>query len=62
MNTTVESLQALYVAKGGEFSEVENLNTIPEMIDAIASMTEESTEGSVPISSSEVDEIINSVA
>lgn len=62
MNTTVESLQALYVAKGGELSEVENLNTIPEMIDAIATMTEESTEGSVPISSSEVDEIINSVA
>lgn len=61
MNTTVESLQALYVAKGGDISEVQNLTTIPGMIDAIASMTESSTEGSVPITSDEVDNIIGSV-
>lgn len=61
MNTTVESLQALYVARGGELSAVKNLNTIPEMIDAIASITEASTEGSVPVTSDELDEIIGSI-
>ena len=61
MNTTIESLQALYVAKGGSQSDVENITTIPDMIDAITSITEESTEGSVPITSAEVDTIINSV-
>ena len=61
MNTTVESLQGLYVARGGDLSDVEDLNTIPDMIDAIASITESSTEGSVPVTSDEVDEIINSI-
>lgn len=61
MNTTVESLQGLYVARGGDLSDVEDLNTIPEMIDAITSITEYSTEGSLPISSDEVDEIIKSI-
>lgn len=61
MNTTVESLQALYVAKGGNLSDVQDLNTIPDMIDAIASITEESTEGSVPITSDEVDTIIGTI-
>lgn len=61
MNTTVESLQGLYVARGGDLADVEDLNTIPEMIDAITSITESSTEGSLPISSDEVDEIIKSI-
>lgn len=61
MNTTVESLQGLYVARGGDLSDVEDLNTIPEMIDAITNITESSTEGSLPISSDEVDEIIKSI-
>ena len=61
MQTTIEALQDLYVARGGNLEDVQNINTIPDMIDAIASMTEESTEGSVPISSDEVDTIINSV-
>lgn len=61
MNTTIESLQGLYVARGGNLSDVEDLNTIPEMIDAIASITESSTEGSVPITSDEVDTIIDSI-
>ena len=61
MNTTVESLKALYVTKGGNLSDVEGINTIPDMIDAIATLTEDNTGGSVPISSDEVDTIINTL-
>lgn len=61
MNTTVEALQALYVTKGGDLSDVKDLNTIPDMIDAIASMAGSSSEDSSPISSDEVDAIINSI-
>lgn len=57
MNTTVESLRDLFVAKGGDLSEVENINTIPDMIDAITSITDKG----VPITSDEVDSIIRSV-
>ncbi|MBR6503053.1 MAG: hypothetical protein IKT42_06380 [Clostridia bacterium] len=35
-NTTVGALQALYVALGGTLSDVSNLVTIPDMINAIA--------------------------
>lgn len=38
MNTTVEALIALYVAKGGEASTVANITTIPEMILALAAI------------------------
>ena len=54
MGTTVEALQALYVAKGGNLEDVENLTTIPEMIDAIA----ESEQG---ITSDEIDQIIENI-
>lgn len=36
MKTTVEALKDLYTKLGGEESQVENINTIPDMIDAIA--------------------------
>ena len=62
MNTTVEALQNLYVAKGGTLSDVENLTTIPDMIEAIADITEDDTSGSVPVTSDEVDAIINSIS
>lgn len=35
MNTTIEALQGLYVAMGGTLTDVENIVTIPDMIDAI---------------------------
>lgn len=38
MDTTVVALQNLYVAKGGTLSDVQNLNTIPDMINAIATL------------------------
>lgn len=38
MDTTVEALQNLYVALGGEIADVENLVTIPDMINAIADL------------------------
>lgn len=37
MDTTVKALQTLYVALGGTAADVENLTTIPDMINAIAS-------------------------
>ena len=38
MKTTVEALQDLYLAKGGSFEDVENITTIPDMIDAITTI------------------------
>lgn len=36
MDTTVKALQNLYVALGGTAADVENLTTIPDMVNAIA--------------------------
>ena len=36
MNTTVNALKRLYVAQGGSAEDVENITTIPEIIDALA--------------------------
>lgn len=36
MDTTVKALQNLYTALGGTAADVENLSTIPDMINAIA--------------------------
>ena len=61
MNTTIESLQAVYVSIGGNLSDVENINTIPDMLDAIAILKDSSIEASVPITSDDIDAIIDSV-
>ena len=58
MNTTVKALQTLYVSKGGNLSDVENLTTIPEMIEAISELP--SVDESA-ITSDEINEIIDSV-
>lgn len=36
MDTTVKALQNLYTALGGDAADVENLSTIPDMVNAIA--------------------------
>ena len=36
MDTTVQALQNLYAALGGTSADVANINTIPDMINAIA--------------------------
>lgn len=38
MNTTVQALQNLYIALGGELADVENIVLIPDMINAIAEL------------------------
>lgn len=38
MISTIEALQGLYVALGGELSDVENITTIPEMLTAISTV------------------------
>jgi hypothetical protein len=43
--TTIEALRTLYVALGGTASDVENINTIPPMIAAIATAVEEKSGG-----------------
>ena len=58
MNTTIEALQNLYVSKGGNLPDVDELTTIPEMIEAIADISEE--EGQA-ITSDEINEIINGI-
>lgn len=45
MDTTIEALQNLYVAKGGELSAVANIVTIPDMINAIAALPLPSSTG-----------------
>lgn len=58
MNTTVEALQNLYVAKGGTLSDVENLTTIPDMIEALSTLSEGESQ---PVTSNEINEIINGI-
>lgn len=58
MVTTVEALQGLYVSKGGSLEDVKNLSTIPDMIEALSGIE---TEDMRPITSSEVNTIINSI-
>lgn len=36
--TTIQALQTLYVALGGTATDVDDLNTIPEMVNAFASL------------------------
>ena len=38
MDNNITALQGLYVALGGDIEDVENLNTIPDMINAIATV------------------------
>lgn len=40
MNTTVKALQELYVKKGGNLEDVSGIVTIPDMIDAIAGISD----------------------
>lgn len=51
--TNVEALQGLYVALGGELSTVANLTTIPEMLDAIASIASSGAGTALPTVTSE---------
>lgn len=56
---TIEALQNLYVSMGGKLSDVENLNTIPEMINAIS---EFKTEEERTVTSEEINTIVNSIS
>ncbi len=40
MDTTIQALQNLYVAKGGTLEDVQNIVTIPDMINALAELVE----------------------
>ena len=60
MKSKIEALQDIYVAKGGTLSDVENLVTIPDMLEAISEI-EETAEPSVPVSSDTIDDIIENV-
>ncbi len=40
MTSTIEALQNLYVALGGEAADVTNITVIPDMINAIATLKE----------------------
>ena len=40
MDTTIKALQNLYVAMGGDLSDVENLVITPDMVNAIAELVE----------------------
>ena len=58
--TTVEALQLYYVSRGGNFSDVENISTIPAMIVAINEIAD--PEQSTPITEDDVDEIVSSIS
>lgn len=61
MVTTVEALQNLYVSIGGNIEDVENLNTIPDMLTAISEFEAGKTEEERTVTSEEINAIINSV-
>lgn len=58
---TIEALQNLYVSMGGTLSDVETLNTIPEMINAISGL-EPGGEEERTITSDEINTIIDSIS
>lgn len=63
MKTTVEALQDYYVEKGGELSDVENITTIPDMIDAIATLPGGGgSEQGTPLTSDEINDIVNTIS
>lgn len=45
MNLTVDSLKALYVKLGGNASDVENISTIPEIINALTAIIDTESGG-----------------
>lgn len=45
MNTTVDSLKELYIKFGGNAEDVEEISTIPEMIDALTAIIDGSGSG-----------------
>lgn len=49
MDTTVTALKNLYVAFGGTASDVANVVTIPDMINAIATVAATATAAELPI-------------
>lgn len=65
MKTTVEALKDFYVSRGGQLTDVVNINTIPDMIDALNALEwggGGSSEQSTPITSDDVDEIVDSIS
>ena len=62
MVTTVEAIQSLYVSIGGTLSDVENLNTIPDMITAISEFEAWKTEEERTVTSDEINAIVNSIS
>jgi hypothetical protein len=46
MKTTVEALKELFVKMKGDAAQVENVNTIPDMIEALTSVAESGSGGS----------------
>lgn len=61
MQTTVEALQSLYEALGGTASDAENITTIPEMISLLSEFEVSHREEERPITSTEINIIINSI-
>lgn len=59
---TIESLQNLYVSIGGTLADVENLNTIPEMLNAISEFEAGKMEEERTVTSDEINTIVNSIS
>lgn len=48
MNTTIEALQNLYVALGGTLSDVSDIVTIPDMVNALATLISSGATAELP--------------
>lgn len=59
MTSTIEALQNLYVAKGGELSAVADLVTIPDMINALAALEAANKATTEPTSSNSTENTDN---
>ena len=53
MDTTIKALQTLYVKFGGSATTVANITTIPDMINAIATVAESAVAPELPAVTSE---------
>lgn len=58
---TVEALQALYVAFGGNIEDVVNITTIPEMLNAIATVVSSASSGLPTVTSEDNGKVLTVV-
>lgn len=60
-NTTVQALQDLYVKLGGDIADVENITTIPDMIEAVSTVAEQGASELPKVKAADNDKVLTVV-